>query len=43
MKMGFSNFQIQELISEIVRAQKVDEKIEVICLVSFFSFLSYGP
>ena len=43
MKMSFNNFQIQQLISEIVRAQKVDEKSGVICLVSFFWFLSYGP
>ena len=35
MKMNFDNFQIQKSISQKVRAQKVDEKIGVICLVSF--------
>ena len=37
MKMNFDNFQIQKSISQKVRAQKVDEKIGVICLVSFLS------
>ena len=36
MKMSFNNFQIQQLISQIARAQKVDEKSGVICLVFFF-------
>ena len=36
MKTNFDIFQIQKLISQTVRAQKVDEKNEVICLVSFF-------
>ena len=27
MKMNFGNFQIQKSISQIVRAQKVDEKM----------------
>ena len=36
IKMNFDNFQIQKWISQIVRAQKVDEKSGVICLVSFF-------
>ena len=35
--MNFDNFQIQKSISQKVRAQKVDEKIGVICLVSFLS------
>ena len=37
MKMNFDNFQIQKSVSQKVRAQKVDEKIGVICLVSFLS------
>ena len=37
MKMDFDDFQIQKSISQKVRAQKVDEKIEVICLVFFLS------
>ena len=37
MKRNFDNFQIQKSMSETVRAQKVDEKNAVICLVSFFS------
>ena len=36
MKMNFVNFQIQKWISQIVRAQKVDKKNGVICLISFF-------
>ena len=36
MKMNFGNFQIQKWISQTVRAQKVDEKNGVICLISFF-------
>ena len=37
MKMDFDDFQIQKSISQKVRAQKVDEKIGVICLVFFLS------
>ena len=36
MKMNFENFQIQKWISQTVRAQKVDEKNGVICLVYLF-------
>ena len=36
MKMNFDNFQLQKWISQKVRAQKVDEKNGVICLVSIF-------
>ena len=36
MKMNFGNFQIQKWISETVRAQKVDEKNRLFCLISFF-------
>ena len=36
MKMNFDIFQIQKLSSQTVRAQKVDEKKGVICLVSSF-------
>ena len=36
MKMNLDNFQIQKWISQTVRAQKVDEKNGVICLVLFF-------
>ena len=36
MKMNFDNFQIQKWISETIKAQKVDEKNGVICLVFFF-------
>ena len=36
MKTNFDIFQIQKWISQTVRAQKVDEKNGVICLVSFF-------
>ena len=35
MKMNFDILQIQKWISQTVRAQKVDEKNAVICLVSF--------
>ena len=35
MKMNFANFEIQKWISQTVRAQKVDEKNGVICLISF--------
>ena len=37
MKTNFDIFQIQKWISQIVRAQKLDEKNGVICLVSFFT------
>ena len=43
MKINFDIFQIQKWISQIVRAQKVDEKNGIICQVPFFSFLNYGP
>ena len=36
MKKNFDIFQIQKWILQTVRAQKVDEKNVVICLVSFF-------
>ena len=36
MKMNLDNFQIQQWLSQTVRAQKVDEKNGVICLVPFF-------
>ena len=36
MKTNFEFFQIQKWISKTVRAQKVNERNEVICLVSFF-------
>ena len=36
MKMKFDNFQIQKWISQTIRAQKVNKKNGVICLVSFF-------
>ena len=35
MKMSFKNLQIQQLISQIVRAQKVGEKGRAIFVVSF--------
>ena len=35
MKTNFDIFQIQKWIPQTVRAQKVDEKNGVICLVSF--------
>ena len=34
--MNFDYFQIQKWMLQIVRAEKVDEKNEVICLVSMF-------
>ena len=37
MKMNFDIFQIQKLISQTVRVQKVDKKSEVIWLASLFS------
>ena len=37
MKMNFDNLQIQNWISQTVRAQKVDEKNGVISLVLFFT------
>ena len=37
MKINFDIFQIQKWISQTVGAQKVNEKNEAICLVSFFS------
>ena len=37
MKMNFDNLQIQNWISQTVRAQKVDEKNVVISLVLFFT------
>ena len=40
MKINFGSFQIQKRISQTVRAQKIDEKNGVICLISF---RSYGP
>ena len=36
MENNFDIFQIQKWISQTVRTQKVDEKNEVFCLVSFF-------
>ena len=36
MKTNLDIFQIQKWISQSVRAQKVDEKNGIICLVSFF-------
>ena len=36
MKINFDKFQVQKWISQIVRAQKVDEKNGVICLAFFF-------
>ena len=36
MKMSFGNFQIQKRIPQTVKAQKVDAKNGVICLISFF-------
>ena len=36
MKMNFDQFQIQKLMLQTVRAEKVDEKNGVICLVSMF-------
>ena len=37
IKMNFDYFQIKKWILQTVRAEKVDEKIEVICLVSMSS------
>ena len=36
MKMNFEYFQIQKLILQTIRLEKVDEKNGVICLVSKF-------
>ena len=36
MKMSFSSFQIQKSLLQTVTAQKVEAKIGVICLISFF-------
>ena len=36
MKMNFDYFQIQKWMLQTVRAGKVDEKNEVICLISVF-------
>ena len=36
MKLNFGNFQIQKWISQTIRAEKVDEKNWVICLISIF-------
>ena len=36
VKMNFGNFQIQKWVSQTVRAQKVDEKNGVVCLISIF-------
>ena len=36
MKMNFDYFQIQKWMLQTVRAEKVDEKNGVICLVSMF-------
>ena len=36
MKMNFDQFQIQKLMLQTVRAEKVDEKNLVICLASMF-------
>ena len=36
MKMNFDNFQIQKRMLQTVRAEKADEKNEVVCLVSMF-------
>ena len=36
MKMNFEYFQIQKRIIQTVRAEKVDEKNGVICLVFMF-------
>ena len=43
MKMNFGNFQIQNLISQTLRAQKVDEKKRGHLFSFLFLFLSYGP
>ena len=36
MKMKFEYFKIKELMLQTIRAEKVDEKNGVICLVSMF-------
>ena len=36
MKVNFEYFQIQKLILQAVRSEKVDEQNGVICLVSMF-------
>ena len=36
MEMNLDNFQVEKWISQTVRAQIVDKKNWVICLVSFF-------
>ena len=36
MEMNLDNFQVEKGISQTVRAQIVDKKNWVICLVSFF-------
>ena len=36
MKMNFDDFQIQKWMIQTVRAEKLDETNEVICLVSMF-------
>ena len=38
MKMNFEYFQIQKWMLQTVRVGKVDEKMEVICLVSMFPY-----
>ena len=38
MKMNFGYFEIQKSMLQTVRAEKVDEKIGVICLVSMFRY-----
>ena len=43
MKINFDYFQIQKWMLQTVRAEKVDEEIRVICLVSIFPSLSYDP
>ena len=40
-KMKFHNYQIQKWISQTDRAQKVDERNGVNCLVSFFSLFQF--
>ena len=37
IKIKFDYFQIKKWMLQTVRAEKVDEKIGVICLVSMFS------
>ena len=38
MKMNFDYFQIQKWMLKTVRAEEIDEKNGVICLVSMFPF-----